>query len=127
MERFQHAWLKLERANHHIADLNAAIRSVEKTYTSTVENNLDTGHQELKHMFPDFENVALRLGLIVGDTIHNMHSALDFAWMSTLTKHVPSANFRQAKFPVYDTRKTLEDALNGIEINTITNNALFDR
>ena len=115
MAHFQHAWLKLERANKHIFDLNIAIRSLENTYTATVEHNLDTGHQELKHMFPDFENVALRLGLIIGDAIHNLHSALDFAWMSTLKKHVPLANFTKAKFPVYDTREALEGALNELK------------
>lgn len=52
-------------------------------------------------------------------------TALDFAWISSLRKHVPTANLDFAKFPVYPSRRELESALNGVSINARSNSALF--
>jgi hypothetical protein len=68
----------------------------------------------------------LQLSLISGDALHNLHTALDYAWVATLNKHVPTANLDYAKFPVRETRKELEDALNGIQINATTQLKIFE-
>jgi hypothetical protein len=123
---FRDARLKVQRANKHIADLEAAISALKENYTATVVQNSDTGHQDLIHAIPEFAEAADNMALIAGDAIHNLKTALDFAWMSVLMKHVPTANFDCAKFPVYPSRRELEGALNGVPINAGSNSALFE-
>jgi hypothetical protein len=123
---FRDARLKVQRANKHIADLEAAIFALKENYTATVVQNIDTGHQDLIHAIPEFAEAADNMALIAGDAIHNLKTALDFAWMSVLMKHVPTANFDCAKFPVYPSRQELESALNGVPVNARSNSALFE-
>jgi hypothetical protein len=123
---FRDARLKVQRANKHIADLEAAISALKENYTATVVQNIDTGHQDLIHSIPDFAGAADEMALIAGDAIHNLKTALDFAWMSTLRKQVPTANLDCAKFPVYPSRRELESALNGVPINARSNSKLFE-
>ena len=123
---FRDARLKVQRANKHIADLETAISVLKENYTAIVVQNIDTGHQDLIHAIPDFAGAADEMALIAGDAIHNLKTALDFAWMSTLRKHVPIANLDCAKFPVYPSRRELESALNGVPINARSNSALFE-
>jgi len=125
-EVFRDARLKVQRANKHIADLEAAISALKENYTATVVQNSDTGHQDLIHTIPEFAAATDEMALIAGDAIHNLKTSLDFAWISTLRKHVPTANLDFAKFPVYSCRRELENALNGIPINARTNSTLFD-
>lgn len=125
-EIFRDSRLKVQRANKHIADLDAAISALKENYTATVVPNSDTGHQDLIHAIPEFAEAAHNMALIAGDAIHNLKTALDYAWVSTLRKLVPTANFDCAKFPVYPSRQELESALNGVSINATSNSALFD-
>jgi hypothetical protein len=122
---FRDARLKVQRANKHIADLEAAISALKESYTATVVQNSNTGHQDLIHTIPEFAEAAEEMALIAGDAIHNLKTALDFAWISTLRKHIPTANLDFAKFPVYRSRRELESALNGVPINTRSNPSLF--
>jgi hypothetical protein len=115
---FRDARLKIERAKKHIADLQVAIVAQENTYTVTIEHHPDTGAQSLVHEFPDFEEALFELSLIVGDAIHNLHSALDFAWYGTISRHLPDKISPSTKFPVRDSRQQLEAALHGIEVDT---------
>jgi hypothetical protein len=108
-EVFRDARLKVQRANKHIADLEAAIFALKENYTATVVQNIDTGHQDLIHAIPEFAEAADNMALIAGDAIHNLKTALDFAWVSTLRKHVPTANLDCAKFPVYPTSSLLKN------------------
>jgi len=123
---FGDARLKVQRANKHIADLEAAISALKENYTATVVQNIDTGHQDLIHAIPDFAGAADEMALIAGDAIHNLKTALDFVWVSALQKHVHTANLDCAKFPVYPSRRELEGALNGVPINARSNSALFE-
>jgi hypothetical protein len=81
---FRGARLKIKRANKHIADLDVAILRLKDNYTSTVEINTQTGHQDLVHTCPEFAQAIEEMSLIAGDAIHNLRTALDFAWVSTL-------------------------------------------
>lgn len=115
---FRDARLKIDRAKKHIADLQAAVIVQEDTYTDTIEHHPESGAQSLIHEFPSFEKALCDLSLIVGDAIHNLHSALDFAWYSTISRHLPDKISDSTKFPVRETRQTLEGALHGIDVDT---------
>jgi len=114
---FRDANLKLVRAEKHIFDLKFAITILKQTCTSTVEKHPETGIQELKHIVPNYEDAISELALIVGDAIHNLHTALDFAWHSTISIHAPRAISKSTKFPVRNSRPELKAALEGIKVD----------
>lgn len=115
---FRDARLKIERAKKHIADFESAVMAQEDTYTVTIEHHPETGAQSLVHEFPDFERALFDLSLIAGDAIHNLHSALDFAWYNAISRHLPDKISDSTKFPVRRTRQDLEATLHGIEVDT---------
>jgi hypothetical protein len=114
---FRDARLKIDRAKKHIADLKTAIVALEDTYRATIEQHPNTTAQSLIHEFPEAENALGNLSLIIGDVIHNLRSALDFAWYSTISKHLPDKNSDYTKFPVFETKQSVEGALHGIEVD----------
>ena len=122
---FRDARLKIKRANKHIADLKGTIFALKESSNVRVQKNNHTGANELIHTL-EFAKYADDIALIVGDAIHNLRSALDFAWVSLLEKHIPTADFEHAKFPVYPTPEDLEGAVNGININAASNTAIFN-
>ena len=126
MSNFRDARLKVDRANKHIRDATEVVRSLVENYTVTVQVDSQTGYQHLVHAAPDLVNACLELSLIAGDALHNLRTALDYAWVATLKKHVSTANLDYAKFPIRDTRKELEDTLNGIHINATTQPKIFE-
>jgi len=109
---------KIERANQYFSELKSAILRLQKDYTSSVFTHTDTGVQELLHQIPNLERSLLKLSLIVGDAVHNLHAALDFAWISTIERNLPGTKTEHSKFPIRKSKKELEDALHGIEIDT---------
>ena len=115
---YRDARLKVDRAKKHISDLKADIVALEDTSTATIEYHPDSHAQSVVHEFPNFEKALAELSLIVGDAIHNLHSALDFAWYCTISRHLPDKISDSTKFPVRETRQNLEGALHGIEVDT---------
>lgn len=118
MTEFRDARLKVKRAKKHIEDLKAAIVALEGTYISRIERRPQFNAQSLVHEVPDVENALADLSLIVGDVIHNLHTALDFAWFSTVSACLPDKISDCTKFPVRETRQQLEAALHGIDVDT---------
>jgi hypothetical protein len=109
---FQGAKLKIERANEHINDLYLQSREFSKTdpYSILVESNPETGDSVLKismdQIAPD------RMLLTVGDAIHNLRSALDFA-MSDIEFDTTGTRDPHTHFPIRPTRNDLVAAING--------------
>jgi hypothetical protein len=123
---FTEARLKLDRANKHIADVDAVVAGLPTAYAASIEKNPETGQSFIKHALPhDGIPIRQNLGLIIGDAIHNLKTALDFSWIETIQRLAPSAMSKFAKFPVYESRKLLEDALRGREIH-IASVRLYD-
>lgn len=118
MNEFRDARLKVRRANKHIEELAAAIVALEGTYFSRIERHPQFNAQSLVHEIPCIENALTDLCLIVGDAIHNLHTALDFAWYSTISKCLPDKISDSTKFPVRESREQIGAALRGIEVDT---------
>ena len=106
------AWLKLERAKHHINDLYAKGQVFGNTHPHRLSIEIDTesGDDALSiapaEQFPD-EFLA-----ILGDAIHNLRSALDHAWFQSVTSDPDHRNF-----PVKKTRDDLKASINGLKEN----------
>ncbi|MGH9692022.1 MAG: hypothetical protein ACRD4C_13250 [Candidatus Acidiferrales bacterium] len=113
---FRDARLKIKRAKKHIEDIQSAILALENSCISTIEHR-PNGGESLKHEIPDFQKGLDELSLIVGDAFHNLRTALDFAWYSTVSRLLPDKVSDSTKFPVRKTRQEVEAALHGIEVD----------
>jgi hypothetical protein len=115
--RFRDANLKIHRAYKHLIELEETVLSLQKKRTVTVQNNAETSHQELIHSIPNLQEALLNCSLISGDAIHNMRTALDFAWVQALgSRNIVVSDY--SKFPIRTDRNSLEAALHGIQIDT---------
>jgi hypothetical protein len=113
---FHNARLKIKRADKHIYDAQAAVIALKRAYASFVEVDAQTGGRSIKYECPGFDERKTEIALIVGDAIHNLRTALDYAWMATIDRlSLPPTKY--TKFPFVDDAKTLENALKerGIE------------
>jgi hypothetical protein len=112
MAYFKDARAKIERANHHIARLGTRIELLQQSDVATIEINPQLGNEVIKHDIVDRDGIT-QIALIMGDAIHNLKCALDYAWVETITKLSPNALRKFAKFPAYPTKDDLESALRG--------------
>lgn len=115
---YRDARLKIKRANEHIGDLKVAISSLEDSQISTITVDAGTSVETVMYEFPNLEESLLRLSMIIGDALHNLRTSLDFAWYKTISRCLPERISASTKFPVRESRKSLEDTLHGIEIDT---------
>ena len=110
--QFADSRLKMDWANKHIANLELWLADLPKTYTSSIEIDPAFRYKRIKHDITDTDllsNAALR----IGDAVHNLKCALDYAWIETLKKCAPRAISGHAKFPVCPTKEKLESDLRG--------------
>ncbi|HWZ44300.1 MAG TPA: hypothetical protein VNW97_12550 [Candidatus Saccharimonadales bacterium] len=114
--RLSDSRLKIERANKHIADIRARIHALPDFYTATIEINPQTGNEVIKHDLSD-RTVITDVALMIGDAVHNLKCALDYAWAQTINRLVPTAVSKFSKFPVRSSKDELESALKGREID----------
>src|SRR5579871_98760 len=106
---FHDARLKIERAKHHINDLDRRMRKfadADDAYSIYVEHDAKAGCDVIKVIA--MKAVPEEFALIIGDALHNLRTALDFAMNDIVSKGT-----KYTKFPVYETRNTLEGAVNG--------------
>lgn len=115
---FKSARLKLDRADKHISDLDSAIRRMPNAYTATIKKDIESRKNIVEYELHDCAALE-QLGLIIGDAIHNIHCALDHAWVGTIGKLVPSQLDGHTKFPARETREGLEGGLHGREIDSL--------
>ena len=116
--------LKIDRARKHIDDINNRIAGLPDAYVATVEINPAGGNKVIKHDFSD-RNAAADIALMVGDAIHNLKCALDYAWVQTIERVAPSLVSNFAKFPVYPSLDELKSTLMGRKVNALSP-VLFD-
>jgi hypothetical protein len=91
--------------------------------SSTVELNREIGVQWIKYKLPQAVEFANSLGLLIGDAVHNLHTALDYAWIWALLTRGDGIG-KRSKFPFRQTSEELKAALAGIEIKST--DPLFD-
>jgi hypothetical protein len=105
---FADCYLKIERAKQHVRDLHARMSKLtaDDSYVITVEADANGGDDSIK--LAAVEVVPGELLCIIGDAIHNLRTALDFAM-----NHMVRNPTKFTKFPVRDSRKELVDAING--------------
>ena len=108
---FGYASLKIERAKEHIANIEKRLLASPDRYGPSLHINGNTGEQFLYYRLTD-RTLSREIALTVGDAVHNLHSALDIAWLESVrisgaTGFHPS----KTKFPVTKYRHELESNL----------------
>jgi hypothetical protein len=116
---FHGARLKIKRANEHINDLYLESREFNKIgpYSILVENNPETGDSFLQ--ISADQTIPDGILLIIGDAVHNLACALDFA-ISNMEFATQRTRGKFTKFPFRKSRKELVTAVNGGLENKIT-------
>jgi uncharacterized membrane protein len=72
--------LKIERAEKHIRDLNALLETFVNSDFYSVSVYADRGENYIGFEFNKFKFPLIEAALIVGDVLHNLHSALDILY-----------------------------------------------
>jgi hypothetical protein len=113
---FHDARLKIDRANKHISEIQSLVLSLEKGYVATIEVDRTTGGKSIKYECQKFQHYLTELSLITGADVHNLRTALDYAWISTI-QGLCLPLTKWTKFPFYENPTKLQDALRerGIE------------
>jgi hypothetical protein len=125
-DRFTAARLKLERAEKHVADLEAIICGLPDAYISTIERHEDLGLQAVKYSPPDLTKITADMAVIIGDAFHNLRTAIEYSYLGAVERHAPAALDTYTKFPTGETRKDVENRLKGRRIDLLSPK-LFDR
>lgn len=117
---FTGAHLKIDRAKEHIQELQARaqIFSDQNPHSIAVDTDPNTGHNVLcvapAKPFPPI------LLTVLGDALHNLRTALDYAWCASCVK--PTA---YTKFPIRESRENFEGAIKGLKENARKEVELF--
>jgi len=110
---FESAKLKVERADHHITQLQIGFNrfSDRNPHTLSVGKNHETGNPTIRIRFRD--PMPETFALIIGDAVHNLRTALDhMAW--DLVGHDGGTQNRNLKFPTGRDRRSFEASCEGI-------------
>jgi hypothetical protein len=102
--------LKIERANKHINELRDVLNVFLETnfYRLGIDKNPKDGTNVIT--FEAFRTLPSEVPLIIGDAIHNLHTALDLMiW--EIESGIGKAD-RYTKFPFYETGSELVGAMN---------------
>lgn len=110
-EQFRAAKLKIKRANKHIAEIEGRISILPNEYAARIQVDPQTGNEFLEYGISQGSEHIGDLALMIGDAIHNLKCALDYAWVGALMKNTVTGGKKLNKFPVYPTRELLEQAL----------------
>jgi len=106
------AYVKLQRAEKHIADFAAWLSSAvfdDSNYEIVKERSADGGQAVLKvrHRIAAIPNDATAT---IGDTLHNLRSALDHLACAIALRHNPAANLGAVYFTIAANRNAFESA-----------------
>ena len=105
---FYDAGLKVKRADEHIKNLYTRLREFSDTRPYSIIVNHDPNGGDDSIQIKSTQPVPDDVLLIIGDALHNLRSALDYALYGILTK-----GDEYSKFPIYQTRDKLVAAVNG--------------
>ena len=107
---FTSAKLKIERAEHHIADLKDRFKAFIDSHPDTLTVTIDSDSTTIKPS----QDLPVALSLIAADAIHNLRTSLDHATWE-LRGLDGGKQDRWTKLPVADERVSYEGLCKGIE------------
>jgi hypothetical protein len=108
-ERLALVCQKIERADKHVSDLNAAIEAFYSTnpYEVGIKHNGQTG--KLVHYMVRVDPVPAHIVMVTGDVLNNLRSALDhLAQQLYLVGSGSTTSTSKTSFPITETREVFE-------------------
>jgi hypothetical protein len=111
--RFDHVWLKLDRAKQHIDDVEAAIIAFHRTnpYVVVAEDDPQTGKRTAK-IGRKPAPIPSTVPLILGDAVHAIRASLDYFANAAVPVPTDETGFpvpRQSRVPTARDLKSLVD------------------
>ncbi len=93
---------------------------MENSYSAVIKMHPKFGYKVIEYSVSD-DDAIQEFSLIIGDALHNLKCALDYAWIKCLERHAPHAISDKTQFPTHATEKALEVALTDAKKNLPTN------
>ncbi|WP_395780377.1 hypothetical protein [Aquidulcibacter sp.] len=118
---FRGAVLKIERANHHIEQLEAIVRAYVMENVKALRPEPNPNRWKKRSLGG---RIPRHTPTIVGDAIHNLRTALDHAYCALVEANGGTVN-RWTKFPFGDTRQNTEASLNGQKATSLPSAAVI--
>ncbi|MCH8172872.1 MAG: hypothetical protein IIA70_06135 [Proteobacteria bacterium] len=104
---FQSSYLKVERAKHHISDLGNSWDTFSNNHKNLFSQVKGKGRNKISQK-PNVKKIPPEFGLIIGDAVHNLRTALDHLVFSIVCiKDEKSL----AHFPIGDDSKKFKASL----------------
>jgi len=127
MPQFDASHFKIERANHHIRQLEASIARFSRSdfYSVDVKKDVRSGQNSL--VFTIKRSPSVDAALILGDALHNLKSSLDILWNEVVSFLTGQQSDDYTMFPVRKTAEKVEAAINRALKNKIIDRPAFDR
>ena len=111
VQSLEGARLKVERAREHLDNLDRAIKAFRATNSYVVKREFDKGQN--RHLFRVHieKSIPTAFGLIIGDAVHNLRSALDHVvW--ELSRRVVDEPIRRTAFPIFLDKSRWQQEMN---------------
>jgi len=99
---FTGAWAKFERAEEHLGVLEARIRAYLESEPIVLDSKPNSNGSSEDFYFRFVEPIPESLGLILGDCVHNLRSALDHIAMSLAISNGVKPYDSSVSFPICD-------------------------
>lgn len=112
--QFRGALLKIERAKHHIDDLNRRSADFFSSGACSFVFTRDYKAREAAIRFKQYKSIPDEFGLLIGDAIHNLRSALDLAVWVIVSPHAQKPE--NIQFPFSKKSDTLESVITSRQI-----------
>jgi hypothetical protein len=108
--------LKIERAKHHIADLNTRIEAILAEKPFHVVRHYQPKARKVSLLTKSNKPSAIpdEFSLIIGDAAHNLRSALDLTMYAIAKRRAPSVH--KIEFPFPRKAEGLEGAINAAQV-----------
>ena len=109
---------KIERAKHHIDDLNGQAEAYACQRPLRVYRSTDGKTNKVSYVVKNKIPVPRSLALVIGDAVHNLRSALDLLAFALVGDKCPTpGQQRQVQFPFSTSADRLEATINSRHIN----------
>jgi len=96
------ARLKIDRANKHISDLEAALVAFKNTNPAAIRGDFDEKTRCYSYILERFDDIPVDVGLIAADALFNLRSALDHTAMQLWIASGSTGSERNVMFPIFD-------------------------
>lgn len=104
------AWLKIERAKKHLRDLEAAVAAFRATDPYHIIKHIDPNTGERVAVRKIKTHPPAEWGLLIGDSVHNLRTALDYLICEAVTLNGNEVKTRHG-FPLGHPRRKIKDAM----------------